>query len=70
VLFSRYLYFEFKPRLFCIFYVFSLFLLGQYLDEIVVGDIDHIDQPQCHKCTKKQKKYYKKERRKTPVTLW
>jgi len=61
VLFSRYLYFEFKPRLFCIFYVFSLFLLGQYLDEIVVGDIDHIDQPQYHKCTKKQKNIIKKK---------
>jgi len=41
--------------------VFSLFLLGQYLDEIVVGDIDHIDQPQCHKRTKKQKNIIKKK---------
>jgi len=36
----------------------------------VVGDIGDISQPQCHKYTKKQKKYCERERRKTFVTLW
>jgi len=41
--------------------------VGKYLSDIVVGDIG---QPQCHTCTKKQKKYCERERRKTLATLW
>jgi hypothetical protein len=32
--------------------------------------LDVIDQPQYHKCTKKQKKLYERERRKSLVILW
>jgi len=34
---------------------------GKYMDDIVVGDIGDIDQPQCHTCTKKQKKIMKEK---------
>jgi len=40
------------------------------LGDIVVGNIGDIDQPQCHKCTKKQKKTCERDRKKPPVTLW
>jgi len=36
------------------------------LGDIVVGDIG---RPQCYKCTKNKKKYCKRERRKSFVTL-
>jgi len=39
--------------------------MEKYLGDIVVGDIGDIGQPQCYTCTKKQKKYCKRERRKT-----
>jgi len=32
------------------------------LGDIVVGDICDIDQPQCHKCTKKQKISWKRKK--------
>jgi len=38
------------------------------LCDIVVGDIDDVDQPQCHKCTKNTKKLSERERRK-PISL-
>jgi len=33
--------------------------MEKYLGDIVIGDIDDIGQPQYHKSTKKQKKYWK-----------